>query len=330
MRTTQDFLGSASQRVVAGLLCVLVLLIPTAMFSTIGPRDRVQWIGMGLVPLSPEVRLALGLPVDAGGVLVATTDGVAASAGITPGDVLLRINAESVPDLKTLIPMIRKVTAAKQTVQLDLARRGVQIPVFVDPTALPVTQTAPVQPVAPGVAAQVAPLAPAVPLFNEGWLGIEVEPFTANDATAQGFPAQITGLVVGNAVPGSKAEQMGMIAGDIILSVNAQRVAASADLWRILGSIGAADPVQFSVYRRGQLVYLTLPSANMTRVAAIPCPVVAPVASAPAPAAGTQLLPGAVVCPYCRTRISRRWGMPGSCINCPSCGAAMVQGDLVQ
>jgi S1-C subfamily serine protease len=54
-------------------------------------------------------------------------------------------------------------------------------------------------------------------------------------------------------VPGSPAEEAGLTTGDVILSIDGQRVSEFADIVRIIRSKQAGDRVQVEFLRQGEI-----------------------------------------------------------------------------
>ena len=94
-------------------------------------------------------------------------------------------------------------------------------------------------------------------------LGIGIQ--EVNQALADAFKLQRPeGALVSQVEPGSPAAEAGLKAGDVIVSVNGQRVVASGDLPAALVQMRAGDQVQLGVVREGRDVEVTARLAGST------------------------------------------------------------------
>lgn len=316
------FSGILSQSVVVCLLAIFVVVAIVAMFATVGVGDEAVWIGMTASPMDAETAAALGIPRDMGGVVVREVDGIAKKAGIRHGDVLLGINGEPVRGIADFTQLVRRADLPKQGAQLDIIRGGVRMPVFVLPPGEPVQLPPPAVP-------QGAARAPAV--MDRRWLGVDAETFTAGEGRALGIPAGVGGVLIDGVAKGSMAEQAGLAANDVIVSLNGQRIDTAADLWSVLAGLNGGDAVELGIYRGGRLLSVALSAASGALVGGFPAARAAGRSVAPAwggrgRMGGWGLGPGGfLVCPGCGTRVARPRGVPGYSVPCPSCGTLMVR-----
>jgi len=79
-----------------------------------------------------------------------------------------------------------------------------------------------------------------------GWLGVSVQPLTAELAKSFGAPDE-QGVLVADVVEGSPAHRAGLRPGDIILEVNGRRVTAPSDLQRAVGLAGPGSRLGLEV-----------------------------------------------------------------------------------
>jgi serine protease Do len=78
--------------------------------------------------------------------------------------------------------------------------------------------------------------------------GMQVKNLTSQMQESMGLKQN--GVQVVSVEPGSFAEDINLLAGDVIVSINRQPVANTDDLKRLQGNLKAGDPVQFRVMRR--------------------------------------------------------------------------------
>jgi serine protease Do len=83
---------------------------------------------------------------------------------------------------------------------------------------------------------------------SRGWLGVSVQPLTAELAKSFGAKDD-TGVLVADVVEGSPAEKGGLHSGDIILEFNGKRVTAPGDLQRAVGLAGPGSTAKVKVLR---------------------------------------------------------------------------------
>jgi serine protease Do len=300
-----QFSGFFSQLVVVCLLAVFIIIAVVAMYSTSRMPSELEWIGMTVKPLETGTAAALGIPSNVGGVIVEEVDGVAARAGVRDGDVLQGINGKPVGDMADFSELAGKTDLSKAGAQLVVNRRGLQIPILAYPSAAVIQgrgQTTP-----RGIAQ-----APAA--IDRRWLGIDAETLAAGDARELGIPAGVAGVLIDGVSRGSLAQQAGLISSDVIVSVNDQRVDSTAGLWSTLAGLNG-DPVEFGVYRNGQLMSVVLPTVLGTVAGGFPGRM-----------GGQGLGPGGVlVCSNCGTKVTHQRGVPCYAVPCPSCGTQMIR-----
>lgn len=299
------FSGFLSQLVVVCLLAVFILISLVAMFTTAGVPSEIEWIGMTIKPLEADGAAAQGIPRDTG-LRVEEVDGIAARAGVRPGDVLLAINGNRVRDMVDFSHIAGETDLSKGGMQLDVIRRGSRMPLFVIP---PGGATG-----APGQAALGGIAQPPVAMDRQ-WLGIEAETFTAGAANELGVPAGARAVLIDTVTRGSQAAQVGLRSNDLIVSINGQQVDSTNSLWTILAGLNTSDGVELGIYRNGQLMSILLPAASGTFAGGFPGRM-----------GGQGLGPGGtLICPDCGTSVTHQRGVPCYTVPCPSCGTQMVR-----
>jgi S1-C subfamily serine protease len=303
------FSGTFSQYVVVCLLALFIVMTLTAMFSTVGVSDETVWIGITADPLDAETAAALGIPIDMGGVVVREVDGIAKKAGVRHGDVLLGINGNTLRDTADFAKLADRTNLLGAGAQLDIIRQGARIPVFISPNGGP---PAPLR--APGWAPPGEVVTSPV-VIDRQWLGIDAETFTAAEGRALGIPAGVGGVLLDGVAAGGQAQRAGLTVDDVIVSVNGRKTDTTADLWRVLAGLDGAGLVELSLYRRGRLVSVALPTTAGALVGGFPGRM-----------GGVVLGPvGSLVCPSCGTRVAHQRAVPCFTVPCPSCGTLMTR-----
>jgi len=98
--------------------------------------------------------------------------------------------------------------------------------------------------------------------ITRGWLGVQVQPVTADIADSLGLK-QARGAMVDNPQSGSPAAKAGIEAGDVITSVNGTDVKDSRDLARTISMMAPGSQVKLDVLHKGESKTLTLTLGEM-------------------------------------------------------------------
>ena len=177
------------------------------------------WLGAKLQEVTPDIADSLGLARPSGALVASVAaDSPAARAGIKTGDVIASVDGTEVDD-PTAFNYRFATKPLGSTAQLGVIRQGHSIVVPVALQSLPDTprEETEIRGRSPFLGATVANLSPA--LADE----MRLDPSTQ-------------GVVVTGVAGGSEAQSVGFQKGDIIVSVNGQRIDKPADLQRIAGS----------------------------------------------------------------------------------------------
>ena len=202
-----------------------------------------SWLGVELHEVNGDTAKELKLPAERGVVLSSIVpDSPAAKAGLKENDVVTEINGQRVEGAAQFRRMIREVPAGR-TAQLTVWRDGHAQTVTValgkaEERRHPFKVLTP----RPGAAGEFAFSMPEIPMIPPmEWdgsrflmggsprLGIDAEDLNGQLATFFGAPDG-EGILVREVNPGSAAEKAGVKAGDVITSVNGERVRTVGDL----------------------------------------------------------------------------------------------------
>ena len=250
-----------------------------------------SWLGVELREVTSETAKDLKLPAERGVVLSSIVpDSPAAKAGLKENDVVTEINGQRVEGALQFRRMIREIPAGRP-VQLTVWRDG-------QAQTLNVTlgkgeerrnsfRVLTPGPGAPGSFTFDMPEIPLIPpmeweggrilMGGQPRLGIDAEDLNGQLGTFFGAPDG-EGILVREVNPASPAEKAGLKAGDVITSVNGERVRTVGDLREKLAAKRGAkekeqsQSVKLGVLRNKSEVSLTveLPaSATRSRRAAI-------------------------------------------------------------
>ncbi len=91
---------------------------------------------------------------------------------------------------------------------------------------------------------------------TRGFLGVQSQALTPDDAEALGLPRDTKGVNITDVTPGSAAEKGGLKRGDIILGVNGKPVGAQRDLRIAIAQMAPGTKVKLDVSRDGKTLSL--------------------------------------------------------------------------
>jgi serine protease Do len=201
------------------------------------------WLGVQMQEITPTLGKAVGVSRNKGVLVdVVTKDSPAAHGDIKQGDVILSFNGTKIETPRDLAFAVAE-TPAGRTVPVRVWRDG-------QDRTLSVTIT--------GEQAQQK-VAEAGAETQGGPLGLELAPLSSDRRQAPGREAK-TGVLVAGVTPGSRADDSGLQAGDIILSIGGRPVTTPDDA---IARIHAAqrekrDALPLLVMREGTTAFLAL------------------------------------------------------------------------
>ncbi len=200
------------------------------------------YLGVSIGPLSDELAKQFKAP-DTSGALVddVTAGGPADKAGLKNGDVIRKLNGQTVEGNSQLTAMITNFNPGTQ-VKLDIIRDG-------QPMTLNVTLGE--RPANLGVTAGIGK-AP-----TEGTLrGIAVQNLTPEIRDQLSLPASVRGVVITQVDPNSPAAQYGLQQGDVIESINRHAVNSVNDFNRLAAE--AKGQTLLRINRQGSGGYIVI------------------------------------------------------------------------
>ena len=204
------------------------------------------FLGVSTQKLDPAMAAALKLP-KAEGALVADVqaDGPAAAAGLRPGDVVTALNGAPVHSPRALAQQVAALhpgATADLAVQRDGASRTLSLK-------------------AAALQEQTADAGPAAQASG-GKVGLALAPLDDNARQELNVPAEVKGAVIAAVRPGSPANEAGLRAGDVLLSVNTRAVANPSDAVKaIAGREGGKGALALRVLRDGRSLFVAIPAA---------------------------------------------------------------------
>ncbi len=204
------------------------------------------WLGVYIQKVTPELAESLGL-ADSRGALVAKVleDGPAKAAGVKRGDVIVAFDNQPVDDSRELPLLVGRS---------DLGHKGV-LKVIRDKQTidLPVTITESREPeiVASEEKSEKPDLGAVSPF------GLHVKDLSPDLAKELGVDSP-SGVVISSVQPGSRADEAGLRARDVILEVNRAAV-KNVDAYQTALKTSAAGKIVLLLVRRGDAtIYVTV------------------------------------------------------------------------
>ena len=239
--------------------------------------EEASWLGVELHEVTSETAKDLKLPAERGVVLSAIVpDSPAAKAGLKENDVVTEINGQRVEGALQLRRMIREIPAGR-TVELTVWRDGraqtVSVTLGKGEDRRHSFKVLTPGPGAPGNFTFNMPEIPEVPPLEldgnrllmgaQPRLGIAAEDLNGQLAAFFAAPDG-EGILVRDVYPGSPAEKAGLKAGDVITSVNGERIRTVGELRGKLATKRSAkdrnqgQSVKLGVWRNKSEVSLTV------------------------------------------------------------------------
>jgi serine protease Do len=86
---------------------------------------------------------------------------------------------------------------------------------------------------------------------TRGWIGVQIQPVTAEIAESIGLKTP-QGALVAEPQPGGPATAAGILAGDVITAVNGTPVKDARDLARQIGALAPKATVKLTIWRKGE------------------------------------------------------------------------------
>jgi Do/DeqQ family serine protease len=209
--------------------------VVVASARTGGTAVRRPWLGARLQALTPELSREFDLKRPAGAVITSVTAASpAARAGLKVGDVIVAVDGQAVDDPNAF--NYRFTTRALgDTVPLDVVRGGRDLKVR--------------------VALETAPELPQDELVirsRSPFLGVKVANLSPALADELQLGAAADGVVVVDVTDGTIAQSLGFRRGDIVVSVNNQKISKTRDLERVAQA--GARVWRVTIRRNGQTI----------------------------------------------------------------------------
>jgi serine protease Do len=101
-------------------------------------------------------------------------------------------------------------------------------------------------------------------VVSRGWIGVQIQPVTAEIAESLGMKGS-EGALVAEPQAGSPAAKAGIESGDVITAVNGHAVKDARDLARQIGAMAPGTGAKLSVWRKGEEKSISLTLAELPK-----------------------------------------------------------------
>jgi serine protease Do len=215
---------------------------------------RVQrgWLGVRIQSVDEDIAEGFGLSEPVGALVASVTaGGPAEQAGIVAGDVIVSFDGKPIPTMR-MLPRVVAETDVGKAVKVEIVRQGEPLTFDVTLGELPEDDELAALEAGPEVV-------PSTPQAIET-LGMTLGDLTDEAKAQYGLDPAAAGAVVTAVDPNSAAAAAGIAEGDLIVDVQQQRIAAAADVARIVeeAKAGAAKKIVVLVDRAGDRRFVAL------------------------------------------------------------------------
>jgi serine protease Do len=203
------------------------------------------WLGVGIQPMTPELAKKFGV-TETEGVLVNEVfeKDPAASAGIKPGDIIVKIDGSPVDSPNKLSRLIGALTPGA-TAHIEVVRDGNRLVLNI-----PLSER------------RDAVLASATPQTKaDVKLGLDVQDLTPGLAETLNL-RESKGALIAKVSPGSLAQAEGLREGDLIKEVNRAEVNSATEFHSAIARLRRGDTILLRVLRENRAFYVVLKSTE--------------------------------------------------------------------
>jgi serine protease Do len=208
-----------------------------------------SWLGVQIQPVTPEIAKSLGMSKPEGALVAdVVADGPAAKAGVKQGDAILSFNGHAIADPHDLARIVAETPVA-QTAVVKVWREGKEV----DLEAKTVAMTEKNPRVGENQQHEIQP-------EKGGALGLELSALTDDLRQRLGVPQDVDGVAVTGVADHSPAAERGIETGDVIQSIDRQKVTSPQE---------AADKLKSLTSSRGASALLLLNRHGVSRYVAL-------------------------------------------------------------
>lgn len=219
-------------------------------------KTRRGWLGVRIQTVTEDIAESLGLETHGGALIASVTPtGPAEKAGLKAGDIIIQFDGKNVTQMRTL-PRIVAETEIDRNIPLVYWRDGKQQQTMVVVGELEKAEEDGL------ITGQQDPD------LEDGtrsgvtidMVGLIIGNITGQDRSTYEIPADVEGVLVMEAKPGSEAEEKGLVEGDIIVEINQQAAVDTKTAQDIITKTEKAgrSSVLFLVNRAGDVRFVAL------------------------------------------------------------------------
>lgn len=203
------------------------------------------WLGVGIQPMTPELAKKFGV-TESEGVLVNEVfeKDPAASAGIKPGDIIVKIDGSPVDSPNKLSRLIGALTPGATT-HIEVVRDGNRLVLNI--------------PLSERRDAIIAAATPQTKMDLK--LGLDVQDLTPGLAETLNL-RESKGALIAKVEAGSLAHAEGLQVGDLIKEVNRAEVTSATDFYSAISRLRRGDTILLRVLRENRAFYVVLKSTE--------------------------------------------------------------------
>ncbi|OGS44840.1 MAG: hypothetical protein A2539_03685 [Elusimicrobia bacterium RIFOXYD2_FULL_34_15] len=220
-----------------------------AILDTLITKGKVErgFLGVKIENVNEVFAKQAGLRETAGVILTDVISGLAADkAGLKRGDIILEFNGVKIDSVEKLQDTVTSIEPNKK-VNVVIWRDKTQknIPVVLGEWTEETAQT------------QTPTKQENTNEKTSSWMGMSVKQFTKDMAEELSVSPDEQGVVIVDIQSGSKADEMGLYAGDVIRAINNRKTKTVAEFEAVTKKVSLAEGVLFDINRSGNLIYKT-------------------------------------------------------------------------
>ncbi len=198
------------------------------------------WLGVGIQPLTAELAKKFNVKADEGVLINEVFEGEPASkAGIQPGDIILKIERESVGTTNTLARVVAGF-APGQKIEIELIRNGKK-----QKLTMPLGEK------------KDGAMTASLPKQPELFLGLTVSNITS-EYTEKFKITEGKGVVITNVESGSSAETEGLKEGDLIRMIEGETISNLDDFKNMATKLEKIETILMRISRENRAFFIVL------------------------------------------------------------------------